>query len=329
MALRLLTYSYGAVRSRALAAALLKPGEVEDFLDCASKSEALQWLEKQVDVPSEAAETGLHERFMSYGQKIARALPARARELLLSYLSRGQVENLKTLCRNLLSDRRLESVPFLLPDAPGKIVTASCAAAASLEELVERLPLSPYRDVVRSTLKAEPEEHLFRLESGLERTFWEMVRDGCRRLPLFDRLAALEILGMRADIERSRVVGRGIRAGLPVATILSSLPPLGTLLPVRRVRIALKSEDPAAALTRLMKGVVGDPLDTDGETFLLRRLYRHLRRTLISPPFDISVPLSSLLLMELETHDLKSIFGGKRLGAEREEILPFLSRQGV
>jgi vacuolar-type H+-ATPase subunit C/Vma6 len=329
MALRLITYSYGAVRSRALAAGLLKPGQIADLLDCASKREAERWLEKKLDVSAGAVEAGLHGRFMSFGRKVARALPAPARELLLSYLSRAQVENLKVLCRNLLSDRRQETDRFLLPDAPGKIMTDHCTAAATLEELLEHLPRTPYRDVVRSALAIAPEERLFQVESGLDRTFWELVRERSRRLPLFDRRAALEILGMRADIDRCRVLGRGIKAGLPAATVLSSLPPLGTILPPERVKRALKSENPAAAAARLMADIGEDPLGTDGETFLFRRLYRHLRRTLISPPFDVSVPLSSLLLMELETHDLKSIFGGKRVGSEREDILPFLSCQGV
>jgi vacuolar-type H+-ATPase subunit C/Vma6 len=329
MALRLMRYSYGAVRSRALAARLLKPGQIGELLDCASKTEAERWLEKKIGVPAGAAEAGLHGRFMAFGHKVARSLPAPARELLLSYLTRGQVENLKVLCRNLLTDRRQETDRFLLPNAPGKIVTAHSAAAGNLEELIERLPRTPYRDVVRAALKAPPDERLFQVESGLDRTFWEMVRERSRRLPLFDRRAALEILGMRADIERCRVLGRGIRAGLPAAIILNSLPPLGTLLPTERVKRALKSENPAAAVARLMAATGGDPLGTEGETFLFRRLYRHLRRTLVSAPFDVSVPLSSLLLMELETHDLKSIFGGKRVGFGREDILPFLSSYGV
>ncbi|WP_027714100.1 V-type ATPase subunit [Desulfuromonas sp. TF] len=329
MALRLLRYSYGAVRSRALAAGLLKPEQIGDLLDCASKTEAERWLEKKVDIPAGAVEAGLHGRFMAFGKKVSRSLPTPARELLFSYLSRGQVENLKVLCRNLLVDRRQETDRFLLPDAQGKIVTTHCAAAGTPEELLKRLPRSPYRDAVRAALAASPEERLFRVESGLDRTFWEMVWERSRRLAFFDRRAALEILGMRADIEWCRVLGRGIRAGLPAATILDSLPPLGALLPARRVRIALKSENPAAAVAQLMTGIDGDPLGTDGETFLFRRLYRHLRRTLISHPFDVSVPLSSLLLMELETHDLKSIFGGKRVGSAREDILPFLSSYGV
>ena len=329
MALRLMRYSYGAVRSRALAAGLLRPEQIGDLLDCASKTEAERWLEKMIGVPAGAAEAGLHGRFMAYGHKVARSLPAPARELLLSYLSRGQVENLKALCRNLLTDRRQETDRFLLPDAPGKIVTAHSVVAGTLEELIERLPRTPYRDVVRAALATAPEERLFQVESGLDRTFWEMVREHSRRLPLFDRRAALEILGMRADIERCRVLGRGIRAGLPAAIILNSLPPLGTLLPTERVKRALKSENPAAAVARLMAATGGDPLGTEGETFLFRRLYRYLRRTLISAPFDVSVPLSSLLLMELETHDLKSIFGGKRVGFGREDILPFLSSYGV
>jgi vacuolar-type H+-ATPase subunit C/Vma6 len=332
MALRLLRYSYGAVRSRALAAGLLKPARIDDFLACVSKAQAERWLEKMFDLPAGEIEAGLHERFMVFGNKVARSLPAAARELVIAYLCRAQVENLKVLCRTLLTGRRQETGIFLNPHAPGKIVTAHAAAAQTPEELAGRLPRGPYRDVVRAALSAAPEDRLFRVESGLDRTFWVIVREHCRRLALFDRLAALEILGLRADIDRYRVLGRGMRAGLPTATILASLPPIGTFLPLRRVRIALNSENPTAAVARLMAGIVGiaaDPLATDVESLLFRRLYRHLRRILISPPFDVSVPLSALLLMELEARDLKSVFGGKRLGAEREDILPFLSCYGV
>jgi hypothetical protein len=62
--------------------------------------------------------------------------------------------------------------------------------------------------------------------------------------------------------------------------------------------------------------------------FLFRRLRRHLRQMLLSPPFDISVPLSALLLKELEGHDLRAILGGLRVGAGREEIDPFLTFAG-
>lgn len=328
MALRLIRYPYGAVRSRALATGLLKPAQVGDLLDCVSKTQAERWLEKMFDLPAGEVEVGLHEQFMVFARKVARSLPAAACGFIFIYLSRSQVENLKVLCRSLLAGRR-ESGDFLLPNAPGKIVTAYSAAAETIEELAARLPSSPYRDVMRAALATAPEERLFRVESGLDRTFWESVREHSRCLARFDRLAALEILGMRADIDRCRVVGRGIRAGLPATTILSSLPPLGTLLPLRRVRLALKSENPTAAVARLLAGIVDDPLATDTESLLFRRLYRHLRRILLSPPLDISVPLSALLLKELESRDLKTVFGGKRLGADREDIISFLSCYGV
>jgi len=329
MALRLLSYSYGAVRSRALAAGLLRPGQIDELLDCASKAQAERWLEKMCEVPAGKVEVGLHERFLAFGDKVARSLPAAARDLVITYLSRTQVENLKVLCRTLLTGRRWEKGDFLLPHGPGNVMDAHAASAGTVEELAGRLPRSPYRAVLRAALAAAPEERLFRVETELERTFWEMVRERLRRLAFFDRRAALEVLGMRADIDRCRIVLRGIRAGLAAKTILGALPPLGTLLPLRRLRIALASEDPTAAVARLLARIAADPLATDAEALLLRRLHRYLRRTLVSAPFDVSVPLSALLLMELEARDLKSAFGGKRLGAEREEILPFLSCCGV
>lgn len=329
MVLRLIRNSYGAVRSRALAAGLLKPGQIGDLLDCGSKAAAERWLRQKIDVKAEEIELGLHDRFMVFGNKVARSLPSAARDFVTAYLLRAEVENLKVLCRILMTDRRQKTVHALLPGSSGKIMTAHAAAAGTIEELSERLPRGPYREVLRAALRADPEERLFRVESGLDRKFWEMMREQSRRLALFDRQEAVEILGMRADIERFRVLGRGLRAGLPSSTILNSLPPFGTLLPVWRVQVALRSDNPAGAVGRLVAGFGGDPLATEVEPLLFRRLNRHLRKVLVSPPFDISVPLSALLLMELETRDLKTVFGARRLGADREDILPFLSCSGV
>jgi vacuolar-type H+-ATPase subunit C/Vma6 len=195
-----------------------------------------------------------------------------------------------------------------------------------LAELSARLPPGAFRNLLRGEMPAAPEERLFFLDSALERIFWTRLTERLTELPFFDRLAAREILGMRADIDRIRVIGRGLHAGLAADTILAALPPLGTLLLHKQVRKALAAADPAAACRQLLSAVLRSPSnERDGEVFLYRRLYRHLQKFLRSAPFGISVPLSALLLKELEIRDLLAVLSGQRLGADRRELTSLLS----
>lgn len=326
MSLRLISYPFGSVRARALAAGLLSEPEFTDLINSTSQAQAERFLANLPGSSGAAGESSLPACFMAFGSKLARALPATGSRLIGAYLSRNQVENLKLMCRSILTGRREFVKDALLPEGPEKFVTEQVIAARSLRELAARLPPGPFRTLLRTEMPAAPEERSFYLDSALERIFWARLVERLVELPFFDRLAARELLGMRADIDRFRIVGRGMHAGLPAESILAALPPLGTLLLSRQVRKALTAADPAAACRQLLSAVTGEPFNEKaGEVFLWRRLYHHLQKTLRSAPFDISVPLRVLLLKELEIRDLRAVLSGQRLGAERHELTSLLS----
>jgi vacuolar-type H+-ATPase subunit C/Vma6 len=326
MVLRLVSYPYGSVRARALAAGLLQQPQFADLINASTREQAERLLAGLPGFSGVTEDSVLPDHFMTFGMKIFRALPASARRLVGAYLGRSQVENLKLLCRAILTGRRDLVEPSLLPDGPDTFATAQLLAARSLAELSARLPPGAFRNLLRGEMPAAPEERLFFLDSALERIFWTRLTERLTELPFFDRLAAREILGMRADIDRIRVIGRGLHAGLAADTILAALPPLGTLLLHKQVRKALAAADPAAACRQLLSAVLRSPSnERDGEAFLYRRLYRHLQKFLRSAPFGISVPLSALLLKELEIRDLLAVLSGQRLGADRRELTSLLS----
>jgi vacuolar-type H+-ATPase subunit C/Vma6 len=326
---RLFSYPYGNVRARALAAGLLREPQFAELISAPSRSQAERFLAKLPGFSGGLAESALYADYMSFGMKIARALPAIGGQLVAAYLKRSQIENLKLLCRAILTGRRELVEPGLLPEGPDKFVTEEMLAARSLEELAARLPPGDFRDLLRAALPVASEERLFFLDAALESLFWTRLGEQVLALPAMDRSAAREILAMRADVDRFRVIGRGLHAGLPAETILSALPPFGTLLPCGKVRRALLSADPASACQQLRTAAMRGPgTDRDSEVFLLQRLYRRLQKTLRGAPFAVSVALSALLLKELELRDLLLVTSGLRLGAERKELATLLSCRG-
>jgi len=328
MALRLLTYPYSSVRARALAGGLLAAGQVDELLGSVSTTQAELLLEQWLGVPRGSGERGGYVRFFAFASEVARALPAAGRAFVTAYMRRGEVENLKLLCRSLLTGRGETVSEGFFPPWPPPLLPSGVATARSLDELTARLPRGPLRDLLLAAGESPPTERLFRLETSLERWYWDEVLAQARRLPHFDRLGIRELLALRVDIDRLRVIGRGLHAELPAGTILGALPPHGSLFFLHRVRRALASEDPASALASLFPTPLADPFVSAGEVSLLRRLHRELNKTLRSAPFDLTVPFSALLLAELELRDIAAILGALRVGVAKDEALSFLCSRG-
>jgi vacuolar-type H+-ATPase subunit C/Vma6 len=324
---RLLSYSYGNARSRALATRLLLPAEVVELTESRSREQATALLDRRFSpgTARQPIEHRLQADWLDFGRLILRTLPEPAADLLRNYFERNWVENLQALCRIVQRSspavERPQPLPVLnllpLPE-PGEV--------ASLDELAAHLPAGPYRQALQILPETTESFIPILIENRLLQAYWQAVAASADRLPAFDRFAAREILGLRADIDALRILRRGRKAGLTGDQLLGFWPPLARLLDLDRLRRVLKSSAPEAGLRHLLQRAVGSDVSDDHfENALRRRLQRELRRSLVSPPFDISVPLSALLLKELEVMDLQGILAGLRYGLGPEEIGPFVS----
>ncbi len=331
MLLRLLKFPYANTKARALIAGYLGREDFDTLGQAPSRQSAVTMLRERRRLPVEdqirEAEIQLRSDLFALGGRVARTLAGRERRLLETYLRRVDVENVKTVCRGVLTERGPERFQPLLVPAPSvaAVPVDRLAEASSFDDLLDILARHPLRAVLGGITQISPERRLHLLEVRLDLFFWAEVRERLLELAPFDRRAALEILGLRADVDRWQVVQRGWAAGLEAEEILAALPPLGSSLDSSAVEKALLAEQPGERLREVfpVKGIA-DPFGPAGETVLFRRLYWQLRRTLVAPPFDIAIPLSAVLLKELEVRDLQVILSGLRLGREPENIAPFL-----
>jgi len=331
MLLQLLRYPYANTRSRFLAAAFLKPDRVEQLASLSSKEQAGAFLEPYFSLPASSwpgIEWRIRAEYRALGMKVARSLPSGGRRLVEAYMRRAETENLKIACRGLLKGQNVEEFQYLfIPAASvGGIPGEKLRQVQSLDELIGALRQRHLARAIRQGLVAAEEHRLLSIELALDRATWEAVRECLNGLSWADLAVAAELLNLRADLDRFNVVHRGWRAGLKESEILEALPPLGTAYPARDLRQALRSDDPEAGLCRLFPLSGFDtPLSTAGEVALTRRLFRHLVKTMRSHPFDLAIPLATVLLKELESRDIQAILSGLRLGRRREEIMTLLA----
>lgn len=328
MITRLLDYTYGGVRSRALAGRLLAPDEWAGLAASESCDEARRQIENRLLLggDGESIEIRLQNHYLTFARLILATLPAPAGRLVQAYLRRNWVENLVALCRHLLREPPLPGPPVALPTLEQPSLPEA-DELGSLADLASALPRCRYRELLQSQAdKLGPAERVT-LENRLLSIYWDTVAQAAERLPGVDRAVAREILGDRAAIDSLRILWRGVRSGLESRAILAALPPLGRL-DTPRLKRMLRLENPDHALAELLQlrlpEGVSDPVE--GERRWRRWLRRELRRRLIDTPVDIAVPLSVLLLKELETADLAGLLGGLRYGLASEPIAAVLAR---
>lgn len=324
---RLLSYPYGCVRSRALATRLLSSQTLASLAESPSCTEAAAMLGSLLPAKGreEPAEVRLLFDYIEWGRLILRTLPLPAADLFHAYLRRNWVENLLALCRSLLTEDPGVKRPRLLPTLDSSSLPDP-ASLDGIDALAARLTKGPYREVLVAFSKALPKEGLSLLENRLCQRYWQEVEDAAQRLAPLDRGAAKELLGLRADIDALRVLHRGQTAALSWAQVWECWPPLARLDAPERLRLRFRA---GGTVTEMLPSLrrFSIPEGQDIEAVLRRRLHRELRSHLVSAPFDISVPLSLLLLKELEVLDLQGILAGLSYGLAPRDILPFVSGQ--
>ena len=317
---RLMNYPYGGVRARAQATRLLQPRDIAALAESGSLNRAETKLESRFPGGQEALESRLYAGYLDFGRVILHTLPELSASLLEAFLQRSWVENLLLLCRALSRNPPAEPSPALLPTLE-KVPLPDPEKIRTLKDLAGQLPAGPYRQALKrqTETNAEPSQAL--LENTLLRVFWDVLADRTRQLPALDRQSVTDSLVRRADIDALRVLRRGLAAGLDIESISTAWPRQSRLFSSRRLRGIWAAANPQTALEDLLQASIpGSESDGPFEIRLRRRLRKVLRRGLLAAPFSVLVPMSALLLKELEMMSLKGVLGGLRFGLDSEEI---------
>jgi len=320
---RFLGYPFGNAMARAIASGFESMDHLVDRFTAESTPSVRQALFPDGKGSEPSITYQLCLELQRIGDRIATALPEAPGRVVRTYLQRSEIENLKLFCRTILGTGDGPPPASLLLPLPrnSRLPQAALADAESIDQFTAILPKGVLRDRLRHAAKVPPGDRLFAVETSLDRYFWENILGAAERLRPFDKSAAMEVLGGRADLDRFGIISRGLRAGLDTKVILSGLPDMGTAFPYRQVRLALCSGDPAGRIKELYpEPGVDDPLGRAGEIGLYRRLRRILQQVMRSHPFDISIPLAVLLLKELEIRETQIVMSGFLLGKERDEL---------
>lgn len=331
MLLRFLKYPYASTRARTLAMHFYGLQDLQTLSGKAGYEEAFSSLKKERQIREGTEEVLLEgallgHDFLRLGRKLIRLLPRKEARVIRAWLGRIDLQNLKVACRGLLRERQEATWQNLLvpPSPESGIPVSLLQKAESPEHLAELLHKTPYGEALRSGLGRTGEQRLFYLESDLERIFWKQVRDSVRSLSFFDRRAAGELFGLRADIETFNLLVRALEAGMENEDIQTGLPSFGMLFTPERVGRVLGRDDPLDALQADLPSKVENLSGPEGDVVLYRRMYRILQTRLREPPFDISASVSALLLKEIENRDLRIVLGGLRFQKEPEDLQDLL-----
>lgn len=280
--------------------------------------------------------TAVRQLRLSKAERLVALLPAGARTLCRRSLCRFELDGLKVILRAVVSgtDRRqVLSMLRLLP-AGSVLPVESLLAAKTLEDAAKALAETPYAGPVAQGLQSAASEMaksqrapapLTAIETRLDRWFLSRLAE-----------ASATFSGKEAEI-----VGRLVGVLIDVTNVLWTerlrrtfhfspeetarrLCPAGFYFATAKKRMVLAQWDGEGQPPFLAIGLeeVGPALRVS----MMRLLAREARRPLFAMPFQAGVPLSYLVLGELETANLVALYEGRRWGWDTTQLADTLIR---
>jgi vacuolar-type H+-ATPase subunit C/Vma6 len=267
-------------------------------------------------------EAGLRGRFVQNALAVLALLEEPERDFVRCYCLWHEVENLKIVIRAVahrVARRLVES--HLLPLGPMATVDPGVLLdAADLHDLAGRLGESLYGRAVAGAFRREAGATPFAVEMAVEWDYWERLWEATKGLTASDRDSAQNLLGVLFDILNLCRIGRFRDVlDLPPAEMVAFLQSHGRWIGAARCRALAKDKTSGwqAVLSRTPFADFASAADVgDFEAAIplaWRRLATEAQRKLSGYPFEIGVPLSFLLIQEIEIHDLGLMFAAKDL----------------
>jgi V/A-type H+/Na+-transporting ATPase subunit C len=270
--------------------------------------------------------------FEDYG-KLLRAVPTAAARLLKSLVARYEAENLKTLLRGVWQGRPPSEIRLLLYRL-GPLSRLPVEALVALRQVTAAVDLLQSTPFHRALLHALPQflaqGRLFPLEMAIDRATFEHIGASLERLTGFDRREAKAVIGEWIDgVNLAWLVRFRHFYGLSAEEAINYTLQGGRRLGIQDLgRLARAADLPALvqALPPPYREALS-PAEHWGQfrTLFERRFIVELHRTFRKDPFQIGLPLCTLLLKEIEVKSLESLLSAVEMQLPGERLTEWIS----
>jgi len=264
------------------------------------------------------------------------AAPLQTRPLLELLFRHFELDNLKAILRGIVTGSSWEEVQnVLFPLGESTVLPGeTMLEAGNVSAASEQLSQTPYYPILSHALQRfTSEQSLFPLEVALDLDYWRKLWEAINKLPVEDRASALQIIGPLVDMTNLMwAVRYRVYHHLSEEEIINYTLPFGLHLRDENVRAIAAGSDAGDIVQELYPGLenVSNLLQQPekGLSILEIRLQRTVaercKAAFTSYPFQISLELAILLLIELEIQDLTVLVEAKTSNTAPEEYEAYL-----
>lgn len=333
----LFRYAYVQSKSRAMKSRLLGPDDWHYLLRMRSLDDVFRYLGATdygaffPNPPAARYDTvsvslGLHDSLFTDYRKLIRSLPRVGSPVLYALLARFEAENIKTLLRGIWQSspepaiRRLLYRMGSLSRLPVTAVLEARRIPAAVDLFKKTVFHSP---LVHALTLFKTQETLFPLEMAVDSAAFRLLADQIKRLGGTDRNQAARLSGIWVDgVNLSWLVRFRWIFGLSPEEVINYSLPGGRHLTLHDIGNLARASDPLSFVTSLpppyrdaLKGIQHwHEVHPFFQTWLVTELYRVFTKD----PFHIGLPISYLLLKEIEVKALEGLISAMGTGESDE-----------
>ncbi len=340
MIARVFRYSHAHARARTMKGKLLSPEDWHYLLRMKSLEDVLRYLNGTAyaralsSLSSTRPDTGtislaLHDELFTDYARLLRAVPARSAHILKALLLRYETENLKTILRGVWQGKASSEARSLL-------YRLGSLSLLPVEDLLQAGQVVEAIGLLKKTVFHRPLQHalpqfqargkLFPLEVAIDTAAFEHIRTGLHGIGGIDRRRAQAVLGELIDmVNLTWLVRFRHLYGLSAEEAINYTLPGGLRLGVRHLGAAARATEPATFISTLphpYREALGRAAGwTQVQVLLGRWFVGELHKAFLQDPFQIALPLSYLLLKEVEVKSLESLLSTVELGEPAERLM--------
>lgn len=311
--------------------ALVSAQTVEEFFSVLSQTRFRGAVEKIKDkTPEEIEEALLLEEIQGI-RLIEKNSRGSFRALVSLFLDKYEVEKLKILLRSWYRRKRIaprilrESIVYDFP-------VDAIVAASDLDDIVTLLAGTPFQGVLyRAAQEYEEKGSLFSLELALDKDLFHRLWEATESLPKKDRRIARRLLGIEIDLRNIQWIGRFRKYyNMSSAEIGNVLLPYGYRMEEGDYQKLASGGDilKAVGLIRKEAAALQEFSQEESDLNSVERILYHIllleaKRAFREFPFSIGSILGYIVLLQIETKNLKTLYEAKmyKLSSQQAEDL--------